>query len=176
MKALILPGLNGSGPLHWQTMWEIKRPDIFRRVQEPNWDHPDRDVWVNNLERAVSSSGSGTILVAHSLACLQVVHWAAQTQLRIKGALLVAPPNPERPEAPSETASFKNVPRIRLPFSSILVVSGNDPYADLPYFEDCAQTWGSCLMSIGAAGHINASSSLGDWPQGFALFESLIKG
>lgn len=32
---------------------------------------------------------------------------------------------------------------------------------------------GSCVVRIGTAGHINAASQLGDWPEGFALLEPL---
>ena len=58
-----------------------------------------------------------------------------------------------------------------------MVASTNDPYGSLRYVEARAEQWGSELKIIGAAGHINGQSELGDWPDGLALlrdFESRI--
>jgi predicted alpha/beta hydrolase family esterase len=38
-----------------------------------------------------------------------------------------------------------------------------------------AHDWGSHLVDCGMSGHINADSHLGDWPDGFALLEDLLK-
>jgi predicted alpha/beta hydrolase family esterase len=38
-----------------------------------------------------------------------------------------------------------------------------------------AQDWGAQWLNLGQAGHINAESSLGDWPQGHALLQTLLK-
>ena len=171
-NVLILPGLNGSGPLHWQTLWENANPN-FRRVQARNWSMPEREEWVGNLEAAVKAAGPETLLVAHSLACLQVAHWAAQTSLKIEGALLVAPPNAEREGFPSEALSFRGVPQNKLSFKSCLVASSDDPYGDIEYAERTARNWGSRFVNIGARGHINALSDIGDWPEGFKLLQSL---
>jgi predicted alpha/beta hydrolase family esterase len=174
VRVLILPGINNSGPAHWQTFWEKAHPE-FRRVPERDWDHPVRRDWVAALEAAVRRSGPGTILVAHSLACLQVAHWAAQTRCKIQGALLVAPPDPERDAFPKTAVGFAPVPRRALGFPSILAVSTNDSYADMAFNERCARDWESCLVSFGPQGHLNADSHLKSWPQGFRLLELLIK-
>jgi len=42
---LTVPGLDGSGPDHWQTEWEYHLPDC-RRVQMGDWSHPERERWV----------------------------------------------------------------------------------------------------------------------------------
>lgn len=171
-NVLILPGLGGSGPEHWQTLWEIANPS-FRRVHARDWDRPDRREWVDNLEASVKASGPRTLLVAHSLACLQVAHWAAQTSLSIDGAFLVAPPNPEREDFPPAAMSFRGVPRKKFAFPSCVVASSNDPYGDIGYAERCAQEWGSRFVNIGEAGHINAASRIGAWPEGFKILQSL---
>jgi predicted alpha/beta hydrolase family esterase len=174
LKVLILPGVNGSGPEHWQTFWEASHRE-FRRVPERDWAHPVCEEWVKTLEAAVRDAGPKTILVAHSLACLQVVHWAAETRLTIHGALLVAPPDPKRKAFPNTAVGFSPLPRKRLPFPSILVASSNDPYGDLTFSQRCAQAWGSRLISFGPKGHLNAESKLRDWPQGFRLLQLLMK-
>jgi predicted alpha/beta hydrolase family esterase len=169
---LILPGYGGSGPAHWQTLWERAHP-AWRRVEAADWDHPVCEEWVQNLEGAVRASGRGTVLVAHSLACLQVVHWAAVTHLPVRAALLVAPPDPAGPEFPAAAVGFTPVPMTPLPFPSIVVGSTNDVYATVAFTESCARAWGSAFVSVGAAGHINAESGLGEWAEGRELLESL---
>jgi predicted alpha/beta hydrolase family esterase len=170
---LILPGYGGSGPGHWQTLWE--RDDArFTRVEARDWEHPARAEWVENLEGAVRAAGPGTVLVAHSLACLQVAHWAAATSLTARAALLVAPPDPAEPVFPATATGFAPVPMTPLPFPSLVVGSTDDPYASLDFTQACARAWGSRFASIGAAGHINAASGLGAWREGRELLGELL--
>ena len=171
---LILPGINGSGPRHWQTFWEKAHPE-FQRVPERDWEHPVRRGWVAALEAAVRQAGSRTILVAHSLACLQVAHWAAKTRLKVQSALLVAPPDPKRKAFPKVAIGFAPVPKKRLGFPSLLVASSNDPYATLAFSQGLAKAWGSRLVSFGPQGHLNSESDLRDWPRGFRLLQVLMK-
>ncbi len=92
MSILTVPGLAGSGPDHWQTLWERKFPTTFRRVEQENWDLPDCETWVEKLNDEIQKTDKPTYLVAHSLGCITVVHWANQFVNRnILGALLVAP-------------------------------------------------------------------------------------
>jgi len=85
----------------------------------------------------------------------------------------VAVPDPAGPAFPAEAEGFA-VTRQPLPFPSIVVASRNDPYADIAWSRTCATAWGSELVDIGDAGHINAASGLGEWPQGLALLQRLI--
>ncbi|MGO2510689.1 RBBP9/YdeN family alpha/beta hydrolase [Marinomonas polaris] len=172
MKILILPGIGNSGADHWQSHWEQLHKD-YTRVNQLSWDNPNCLEWCASLEKSVRSSGSETILVAHSLACLQVVHWAAKTQLTIKAALLVAVPNPNAPIFPSQAIGFGALPMCRLPFKSIVVASTNDPYSSIKYSEECASIWGSDIVNIGEAGHINGTSGLGTWPEGHTILQQL---
>src|SRR3954463_13846786 len=95
MQAIItLPGLGGSGETHWQTLWE--RADArVTRFQPASWDRPDLDDWEQSLERTVARCAAPPVLVAHSLACLLVAHWAARSRSAIAGACLVAVPDPD---------------------------------------------------------------------------------
>lgn len=40
-RVLILPGRGNSGEKHWQSVWEKRDPQL-RRVQQREWDNPDR--------------------------------------------------------------------------------------------------------------------------------------
>lgn len=173
-QVLVLPGIGDSGPEHWQSIWESEDP-AFRRVFQNDWNHPIRSEWEAALEHAVSLSGPDTVLVAHSLACLLVAHWAGSTKQRIRAALLVAVPDPEGPAFPAEASSFSAVPLQPLPFQSIVVASTNDPFGSLAHAEHCATAWGSRLVTIGDTGHINAASGVGRWPEGRELLQGLMR-
>ena len=74
---LMIPGWNGSGPGHWQTLWEHEHPG-FKRVEQANWTRPSRNEWLDRIDREVRSLDRPGFLVAHSLGCLAVAHWSAQ--------------------------------------------------------------------------------------------------
>jgi len=172
-QVLLLPGFLNSGPAHWQSRWEDGHP-AFRRVMQRDWERPVCADWRAGLERAVRESGPDTVLVAHSLGCLLVPHWAAHTSLRIRAALLVAVPDPAGAGFPPQATGFHGSPQGRLPFRSIVVASTDDPYGSLEFSQRCASGWGSRFVCIGAAGHINADSGLGDWEEGYRLLEGLM--
>lgn len=170
-----LPGLGGSGDAHWQTLWE--RADArARRFQPASWDQPDLRDWEQALERAVERCARPPVLVAHSLACLLVAHWAARFPSAIAGAFLVAVPDPDGANFPAEAAAFRPVPNGTLRFPALVIASTNDPYGALEATRRRAHDWQSGLIVAGALGHINASSGLGDWPQGRALLDAFSAG
>lgn len=167
-RVLLLPGIGDSGPAHWQSLWEAAQPD-FVRVRQQDWEAPVCEAWCANLEAAATAAGEDAVLVAHSLGCLLVAHWAAVTARRVKGALIVAPPDPAGPIFPAAAVGFAPVPLRALPFPSVVVASTDDPYASIAFAGDCARAWGSRLVSVGDRGHINTASALGAWPEGLAL-------
>lgn len=175
---LILPGYQGSGPLHWQTLWEAE-DSAFRRVAQKDWGHPDLPTWLGTLEAAVQAATGEVILVAHSLACLLVAHWAAApspSRAKVKAALLVAVIDPARPAFPGTAAGFSPVPTAPFPFPSLVVASTDDPYASVDFALRCSRDWNSLFEVIGPKGHINTASGLGNWPEGKFLLEGLVKG
>jgi predicted alpha/beta hydrolase family esterase len=172
-KVLILPGIGNSGPLHWQSIWEQSHPE-FVRFQQHDWDNPVCEEWVAVTEEAVRRTGPDVVLVAHSLACLVVAHWAAaKPHSPIKAALLVAVPNSKGPNFPVEAHGFSETPTEPFSFRSIVVVSDNDPYGSPEHAERLAVAWGSRVVHIGDGGHINATSGLDAWPEGYELLNQL---
>jgi predicted alpha/beta hydrolase family esterase len=168
----ILPGLNNSGPRHWQTRWETLYG--FIRIQQRDWDTPVCQDWVHTINEVIAPfPPESTILIAHSLACCTIAHWAGKYRRNIKGALLVAPSDVEAPSYPPGTTGFDPMPLASLPFPSPVVTSSNDEYVTLERAAFFAGKWGSALANIGDKGHINASSGLGDWPQGYELLQEL---
>jgi predicted alpha/beta hydrolase family esterase len=171
-EILILPGIGGSGPAHWQTLWEQEHPE-YRRIQMPDWDRPLLDVWLEQIDQAVGHDAQGKVVVAHSLGCLAVAHWARRGG-RARAALLVAVPDPDGPLYPQEAHGFAPVPLAPLGFSSLVVASRDDPYACFEHAERCAAAWGSELCDMGRVGHINAESGLGAWEAGQQLLRRLL--
>lgn len=169
---LILPGIGDSGPGHWQSLWQAANPG-FQRVVQRDWDHPVCREWVATLDHTLRAMQGPVVLVAHSLGCLLVAHWAQSATQVIKAALLVAVPDPLGAHFPAEAQGFAPVPRTSLPFPSIVVASTNDPYSSLAYAEACATAWDGQLANIGAAGHISTSSGHGEWSAGLALLQGL---
>ncbi|WFU49477.1 RBBP9/YdeN family alpha/beta hydrolase [Sinorhizobium terangae] len=168
---IILPGIGGSGEAHWQTLWEKEDPRM-ERFQPTNWEKPDLTDWISALERSVAAAPKPPILVAHSLACLLVAHWQQVSALPVTGAFLVAVPDPQGAAFPNEAKSFANPPTEALRFPSLIVASADDPYGSLDYARLRARQWQSRLAEIGACGHINGESGLGNWTEGFGLLTS----
>lgn len=173
---LLVPGLNNSGPGHWQTLWEAERADC-RRVDLGLWDRPHRNTWVNKLNLAIHQAERPVILVAHSLGCLAVAWWARYEQPArdgpVRGALLVAPPEVDREPLDARLCGFAPAPRERLPFRAILAASRNDPYMPFAAARRLAGSWGCAFADAGRVGHINAESGLGNWLFGQFLLDRL---
>lgn len=164
-NVLILPGWQGSGPAHWQSRWE--RTHGYTRVEQHDWMRPLRGDWIARLEDVLLSCDAPAVLVAHSLGCQHVAAWAAHSRNthRVKGALLVAPPDVERGDVRALLPSWSPVARGRLPFATRLFASSNDPFCSLERAREFASAWGTEVIDVGPRGHLNADSGLGDWPQ-----------
>ena len=166
---LTLAGMWNSGSTHWQSHWEKAHPQ-WTRVSHRDWNNPACAEWVAELDAAIAGCDGAPVLVAHSLSCALVAHWArAGSQLTIAGAYLVAPADPEGPAFPSAAAGFGPMPLEKLPFPSIVIASATDDYVSLERARQFAQAWGSRLVEIGPAGHINGDSGYGAWPEGEQL-------
>jgi predicted alpha/beta hydrolase family esterase len=170
---LIVPGLNNSGPDHWQSFW-FKRLHGAVWVDQIDWNLPRLGDWVASLVQAIREH-PGAILVGHSLGCALIAHVA---QLRgnrgIADALLVAPADVNRSgPAGRLLQGFSPMPQQRLSFPSIVVASETDPYVAIDRAKEFSRSWGSRFVNLGPAGHINVASGHGPWDQGLLLLEEL---
>lgn len=175
VRYLIVPGWQGSSDEHWQSHWQQVLPDCSR-VEQDDWLLPQRQAWIAQLERQIAADQRPVVLIAHSLGCVTVAHWAAQASAsllaRVRGALLVAPADVERIDCPVPLSNFAPLPRLRLPFPSVLVGSSNDHAAEASRALQFARQWGSEAVILPNVGHINVQSGHHRWEQGFAwLYE-----
>lgn len=175
-RYLILPGWQGSPEEHWQSHWQRSLPNSAR-VEQADWLNPRRSDWVTELNRTVATDPRPAILIAHSLGCVTVAHWAAQASIdllrHVRGALLVAPADVERPGSPEPLQNFAPIPRDLLPFPSLLVGSDNDAAASALRALELARAWGSEAAILTGAGHINVKSGHRYWEQGFGYLYRL---
>jgi predicted alpha/beta hydrolase family esterase len=170
---LIVPGLFGSGPEHWQSRWEQKLPTA-RRIMQDDWHRPTLAAWRSRILERVAGATRPVVLVAHSLGVLATVQAGPALDGKIAGAFLVAPPSKDRLGSfgPIDPAFFASV--VPLPFPALLVASRNDPFAGFADSERFARALDAELVDAGISGHINAESGHGPWPEGLLRFASFL--
>jgi len=174
MIYLNVPGLRNSGPLHWQSLWEEQYPELFRRIEQENWAAPSRENWVPRIQEELSAyEPKEVILIGHSVGCAAIVHWYQTYQLSIRGALLVAPSDVDRADYPAYITGFAPMPLAPLPFPSIVVASSDDHVVSEERAAFFAEAWGSQLVVIEEAGHLEDKAGFGPWPKGLELLRGI---
>lgn len=169
----IIPGLGNSGPEHWQTYFE-KSGGNFQRIHQEEWDAPKCEDWVATIDAVISQYDLSTVvLIAHSLGCATIAHWAAKHKRKIKGALLVAPSDLEAQHYTFPATGFAPIPLNKLEFKTTVVASEDDVWATLERAKFFADHWGSEFINIGNAGHINVASGYTKWEEGLRILRTL---
>ena len=176
---IMVPGYTNSGPDHWQSRWQDKMKTA-RRVHQDDWHKPVVEDWTRNVITAIEEAQKPCVLVAHSLGSQVVVQAVQQMdgelKRKVRGALLVAPPDVENPNIkPKHLMTFGPYPRDPLPFPSLVIASRNDPFCEQTVAEDMAACWGSLFIDARENGHINAASGHGPWPDGLMVFANFMK-
>ena len=172
--ALMVPGLWDSGPEHWHTHWEKQEPALRPRAPARAGTRP----------RSASGCARWTTPCTGPAPawCWPRTRWGAPPSCtgpgcpgrKVRGALLVAPADVDGAGFPLEARGFAPMPLKPLPFPSILVASTDDSYLSLERARLFAEAWGSRLVEVGAKGHLNSASGLGEWPEGRALLDELL--
>lgn len=62
---VIVPGIGGSGPGHWQSHWQEIHPDAVR-IAPASWDLPGLPDWIAALERAVAGAPAAPVVAVAS--------------------------------------------------------------------------------------------------------------
>jgi predicted alpha/beta hydrolase family esterase len=159
-RLLVVPGLNDSGPVHWQT-WLQSLHRHALRVEQRDWLTPDLDRWARQVGLTMESAGpsSAWLVAAHSFGSLAVARLLALwPDAPIVGALLVAPADP------SKFGVSGLLPHTGLPCATTVVASETDPWMRADQARLWARCWGSHWVNLGDAGHINAEAGFGPWP------------
>jgi predicted alpha/beta hydrolase family esterase len=214
LRYLLIPGIGGSGPEHWQTHWERALGAACLRFAPRSWDAPEEDDWLAAITRGVdllarrdvddgtlagvdvlaaaapatpppvdhdaparAAADGRIVLVAHSLGCLAAASWLTRGPRddRVAGAFLVAPPDREAPSVPAPAAAFA-CPAEPLGVPALVAASRDDPCLAFPRAVRIARAWAAPLVDLGAVGHVNDESGLGDWPVGRGLLTAFVAG
>lgn len=174
IKYYTLPGYGGSGSEHWQSFFDTKL-DNCHRIEQDNWMAPVLEDWLERIEETLKNEDlSNTILITHSLGGVTLAHWVKKYGKKIKGALIVAPPDLEFPAEDLGVESFAPIPENKLPFPSIVVCSTNDDWMSVERAKYYAEAWGSELLTLENAGHVNGDSGYGDWDGGLEILKKLL--
>ena len=144
----------------WQTL-ELTGLD-FQIIDLGDWPAkgggaPHRNTLVNRLGLAIHRARRPVLLLAHGHGCVVAAWWAeyenptfhgGQSANRVLGAVLVEPPDLDRPGSDPAMALIGSCPRGPLPFPSFLV-------SDIAHAEDLrrsrrmlAADWGSRLAEV----------------------------
>jgi len=171
MTVLIVHGLEGSGPDHWQT-WLRQRllergVDVYY-LGLPDPAEPQLDAWVAVLERELDRLGpDGLVVACHSLGAVTWLHLASRTDRRLaERVLLVAPPSAGAGVA--EIAGFVPAPldaaaAARAADSTrVVCADAGDPYC--PEGPGLWEPLGLPIDVIPNGGHLNTDAGYGEWP------------
>lgn len=169
---LIMYGVGGSGPDHWQTWLQqelVKQGETVRFPDFPDKDQPDKDVWLAHLSSVFEEipQDEEVIVVAHSLACIMWFHYAVSySKRKVQRAILVVPPSPFLEYEPVMT--FFPVPEnmhaiARAAEKSLFVLSSTDPYCSVADASRYLDLGIPCVM-LPKMGHINVEAGYGPWP------------
>jgi predicted alpha/beta hydrolase family esterase len=176
---LIVPGLRDHVAEHWQTLLAAELPRVHT-VPPMGREDLDCGAKVAAIEREAQAVDGPLVIVAHSGGVIMVAHWARRTRRRVLGALLATPPDFEQPMPAGypalealRTGGWLPVPREPLPFRSIVAASRNDPLGRFVRVAELARQWGSTLVDLGEAGHLNPASGYGAWPRAHDFIEEL---
>lgn len=162
-RLLVVPGLDDSGPGHWQSWLQALYRDSVRVVQQ-DWQAPDLEHWSARIATTLERAGPGPWLVAaHSFGVLALAHHLQQHPPATGGAgivaaLLVAPADPDK------FGVAQALPHTALPALTTVVGSQTDPWMRIDSAHRWSHRWGSHFVNLGDAGHINVESGHGPLP------------
>lgn len=172
---VLVPGYTDAGPEHWQSYIERKYDHVVR-VQQENWNIPERQIWIDKLNETIVNIKGKVLLVGHSCGAVAITQWSdTYSSDKIVGAMLVAPADVDSPNAIPEIHIQRPLALQPLPFPSKLVTSDNDAHVSLDRAYYFAEMWGSDIVVIPNAGHIHTDAGYGEWIEGEVMIEKLLQ-
>lgn len=167
---LILHGLEGSGPEHWQSWLAERLRDAGEHVRYPNLPDPfdpKPEAWEAVLRDELAMLEGERVLLCHSLGCLLWLRHASHAEGReAERVLLVAPPCTDSVAPVVEFRRFEPRPEaIRAAAAQTLVVhSDDDPYCPAGAHATFVEPLGLPGELVPGGGHLNVDAGYGAWP------------
>jgi predicted alpha/beta hydrolase family esterase len=166
---LILHGLEGSGPDHWQTWLASRlreRGELVAYPDLPEPFDPQPGDWLPVLRDELAVMEGERVVVCHSLACLLWLLHARDSGEAVDRVLLIAPPCTEevppvvrfRPNGvePNHVRAAAQTTRI--------LCSDADPYCPAGAVDVYARPLEIDYELIPGGGHLNPDAGYGPWP------------
>lgn len=168
-RLLIVPGLRDSGAAHWQTWLQLRFPGAVR-VYQRHWSKPDLDAWAARIGETVDAAGPGPwVAAAHGFGCLALMRHLQLRASPVRFAMLVAPNDPAR------FGVAARLPMGAPLLPSTLFASENDPGMPITEAREWARRWGSWMVNLGPAGHVDADAGYGPFPEAAGLVERVLR-
>ena len=172
IHTVIVPGVGGSEPAHWQS-WLQRQLMSCSRVQQKDWNNPVLETWISEFVNTVAPIQGKIQIVAHSFGCLTTVAALAQhpeLNQKIKNLILVAPANPARfgeagfaRDSQQDYQDYFHQLKIAVP--TTFLMSENDPWLNFEDAKCLAKAWKLNPINLGQVGHINVASGFGPFPE-----------
>jgi hypothetical protein len=169
---LIVHGLGGSGPGHWQTWLAGRLRERDLHVSYPDLaapDAPSLDEWRDALAGELGRFDRPPVVVCHSLGAVLWLHLAARLRRRLADrVLLVAPPSAGA-GAP-EITEFVPPPldrealAIAAANTRLVCAPAGDPYCPEGAVAAYARPLGIPVDEIPGGAHLNTDAGYGPWP------------
>lgn len=168
-RLLVVPGLRDSSPAHWQTWLQLRFPGAVR-VYQRHWSKPDLDAWAARIAETIDAAGPGPwVAAAHGFGCLALMRHLQLRASPVRFAMLVAPSDPAR------FGVAARLPMGAPLLPSTLFASEDDPGMPIAEAREWARRWGSWMVNLGPAGHVDADAGYGPFPEAAALVERVLR-
>lgn len=168
LPVVIVPGLNNSDSLHWQSLWQDQLPDS-RRIYIQDWAKADLEKWRQGIIKSLRGLPAPALLIGHSFGALAAASIAKDFPELIAGVLLVAPADPDKFRIAAQ------LPQDLLPVPGVVIASDNDPWMKDSKAAFWSLVWGTDFLRLKGLGHINSQSDIGYWPEGIAQLGKLVR-
>ncbi len=164
---LIVPGLFGSGPGHWQDHWLKDDPCAIAVIQD-NWSHP-----ISTLDRPSCRRSDGPSRRDPRRPQPRRAHHCPACPHRSQALWAGGSGGPRRsgecPRQPSRPGDGRGA---RPNITSASRSGRRQPQRSLSTLYEAvrlAAVWGARLVDLGQAGHVNIASGHGRWAAGHDL-------
>ncbi len=165
-KFLLLHGWGGSDYPHWQAWLASELAKEYGTVSFPlihHPHHPNKKKWMAQFRKHLQEFRP-TTAICHSLACTVWMALCEEGIEEVERLLLVAPPSRHTDIELLKQFFPHQLPKSLGAKEAMMVVSTNDPYLSLEEAHEYQRHFGTQMLILQNAGHINDKSGYGPWP------------
>jgi predicted alpha/beta hydrolase family esterase len=167
LDLLFIPETGPVSPDHWIARWSARLSTARIVAVDP--------AAAPASLRDAATRDRPTLLIGHSTGAVAAALAVEALKGRdVRGAFLVAPPADDALMS-LDAGAWPSIPRLLLPWPTLVVGSRTDPWASLSQTQALASDWGAEFIDAGEAGRIDAESGHGPWPDGLLKLAGFLK-